>query len=252
MKIIADLHTHSIASGHAYSTIKEIARAAAEKNLQMVAITDHGPSMPGASHAYHFGNLHVLPDKFFGVEVLKGIEANITDYEGNIDLPSDYFKRMDIILAGFHHVCYPGGTRDQNTRAMIKAIQKPFIDIIVHPGNPEFPIDEQEVIKAAAEHNTIIEINNSSLTVSRTGSFQNCKKIARLSKELGARVSVSSDAHIENDVGNFSTSLKIVKEAGLKEEDILNASKHSINDYFIQKGRKRFLKLAQESGQGSF
>ncbi len=241
LKIVADLHIHSTASGHAYSTLKEIVKAAAEKQLQMIAITDHGPSMPGAPHAYHFGNLHVLPPKICGVEVLKGIEANIVDYEGNIDLPANYYERMDIILAGFHAVCYPGGTVEQNTRAMIKAIQNPHIDVIVHPGNPEYPINEHEVIEAAVRYSTLIEINNSSLTVSRKGSCKNCRHIAQLAKELGAKVVISSDAHIENDVGNFSTSLEIVQEAGLTEKDIVNSSLDKIREYFRQKGRRRFV-----------
>lgn len=243
MKLVADLHTHSIASGHAYSTIKEIARAASEKGLQIVAITDHGPSMPGASHAYHFGNLHVLPRKIHGVEVLKGIEANIIDYQGNIDLPSYYYERLDIILAGFHAVCYPGGTVEQNTRAMIKAMENPHIDVIVHPGNPEFPINAREVMEASIKYNTPIEINNSSLTVSRIGSCENCQNIARLARELGAKVVIGSDAHIDEDVGKFARSLEIVKEAGLTEKDVINSSLESINKHFINKGRKRFLEL---------
>ncbi len=241
MKLVADLHIHSTASGHAYSTLKEIVMAAAEKGLQMIAVTDHGPSMPGAPHAYHFGNLHVLPSRICGVEVLKGIEANIVDYEGNIDLPAQYYERMDLIMAGFHAVCYPGGTVEQNTRAMIKAMQNPQVDVIVHPGNPEYPINMYEVIKGAVKYNTLIEINNSSLTVSRIGSFKNCCQIARLAKKLGARVVIGSDAHIEYDVGNFSTSIEIVKEAGLTEEDVLNSSLERIYNYFRKKGRKRFV-----------
>lgn len=248
MKLVADLHIHTTASGHAYSTLREIAAAAAEKGLQMIAMTDHGPSMPGAPHVYHFGNLHVLPPTIYGVEVLKGIEANIIDYEGNIDLPARYYKRMDLIMAGFHVACYPGGTVEQNTRAMIKAMQNPHVDIIVHPGNPEYPINKLEVVKAAVKYNTLLEINNSSLTVSRKGSFENCRNIARLAKEVGAKVVVGSDAHIDFDVGNFTTSLKIIKETGMTEEDVLNSSLERINDYFRKKGRRRFVENGKELG----
>ena len=71
MKIEADLHTHSVASGHAYSTISELALAAAERGLKMIAITDHGPAIPGGPHLYHFSNLKVLPEYLHGVRLLK-------------------------------------------------------------------------------------------------------------------------------------------------------------------------------------
>jgi len=240
MRLVADLHTHSIASGHAYSTINEIAEAAARKELDMVAITDHGPAMPGAPHAYYFGNLHVLPEIICDVEVLKGVEANIIDFEGNIDLPVEYLKKLDIVLAGLHAVCYPGGTKEQNTRALIKAMENPQVDIIVHPGNPAYPIDEYQIVKAAIENNTVLEINNSSLTVSRMGSCENCLQIARVAKEKGARIVIGSDAHISCDVGNLSTSLEMVMKVGFTEEEILNTSVNSIKEYLRGKGRKRF------------
>ena len=86
MKIVADLHIHTVSSGHAYSTVMENVRAAADKGLEMIAITDHGPAMPGGPHEYHFGNMQVLPDELFGVRILKGVEANVIDRAGNLDL----------------------------------------------------------------------------------------------------------------------------------------------------------------------
>lgn len=240
MRLIADLHVHSVASGHAYSTVNEIARAAAGKGLQLVAITDHGPAMPGGPHAYHFGNLHVLPPRIQGVEVLRGIEANIIDHQGNIDLPSHYCHKLDIILAGLHAVCYPGGTAKQNTWALVKAMENPCIDAIVHSGNPAFPLDEREIVQAAVETDTLLEINNSSLTVTRAGSCENCKKIARLAAEKGAKIVISSDAHTSWEVGNFTRSLQLVKEAGIQEEQVLNTSRRKVYAFFKQKGRKRF------------
>lgn len=133
MNLIADMHCHTVASGHAYSTVEEIAREASNKGLEMVAITDHGPSMPGGPHRYYFGNLRALPQEMYGVRILKGVEANIMDYEGNIDLPARYLDMLDVVLAGFHTYCYPNGTIEENTMAMINTIKNPYVDIIVHP-----------------------------------------------------------------------------------------------------------------------
>ena len=58
MKMIADLHTHTVASTHGFSTIKEIVDVAAQKGLSAVAITDHTPASTDGPHVWHFHNLH--------------------------------------------------------------------------------------------------------------------------------------------------------------------------------------------------
>ena len=62
MKIVADMHTHTISSGHAYSTVNELAAEASRKGLLAIAITDHGPALPGAPHIYHFGAMRFIPE----------------------------------------------------------------------------------------------------------------------------------------------------------------------------------------------
>ena len=83
-ELLLDMHNHTIASGHAYSTVQEIASVASMKGLKYVGITDHGPAMPGGPHIFHIGNQRVLPKVIEGVQVLKGVEANILDQEGSI------------------------------------------------------------------------------------------------------------------------------------------------------------------------
>ena len=56
-EFVLDLHTHTIASGHAYGTIREMAQAAAERGLQVLGLTEHGPGLPDACHPIYFLNL---------------------------------------------------------------------------------------------------------------------------------------------------------------------------------------------------
>lgn len=70
-KLVVDTHTHTVASGHAYSTIIENCIEASKKGIELIAMTDHGPAMPGGPHIFHFGNLKVIPRYIHGVEVLK-------------------------------------------------------------------------------------------------------------------------------------------------------------------------------------
>ena len=45
-RLIADIHMHTLASGHAYGTIREMAAAAKEQQLQLIGISEHAPGIP--------------------------------------------------------------------------------------------------------------------------------------------------------------------------------------------------------------
>ena len=225
MKIIADMHTHTIASGHAYSTVNELAAAAAEMRLQALAITDHGPSLPGGPHIYHFGAMRFIPREISGVRILTGCEANILEIDGRIDIPDNYLHRLDFVMAGFHECCgFDSQGIVRNTEAMIKTMRNPRVHAISHPGNPAFPVDYEAVASAAADTGTALEINNASFNLSRCGSRPNCEQLAREIKRFNAPVIVGSDAHIAQNVGQFASSLEVILQAGIDETQVVNSS----------------------------
>jgi putative hydrolase len=242
MKLRADLHTHTVASGHAFSTIREIAFEASKRELELIAITDHGPNMPGGAYCWYFGNLYIVPEEMYGVDILKGIEANIIDFNGNLDLSDKFMQRLDLVIAGFHQGVSPVGSIEQNTKALIKTMKNPYVDIIAHPGNPNFPIDFEKVVKAAKEMNVFLEINNNSFrTTTRIGSLENCIEIARIIKKYKGRVSVASDAHIDIEVGCFDMAEKIIEDVGIPEEDVLNTSIMAIKEFISRKKNENLL-----------
>jgi len=240
MKLAADLHTHTLVSGHAYCTINEMAQAAADIGLEMIAITDHGPNMPGGPHLYYFGNLRILPPVIAGIQVLKGVEANIIGVSGEVDLPDNILEQLDIVLAGFHtHTGYEGSGVAENTRAIIGALENPYVDGIVHPGNPIFPVDIGKVVEAAKDLGKIIEINNASLTVTRLESMENCIRFAELAAEHEAIVAIGSDAHYTSLVGSFDRAIKLVESVGLDSKYVLNTDVDKINDFLRKRGKQR-------------
>lgn len=239
MKVLTDLHVHTVASGHAYSTVEENIRAAAAKGLELIAITDHGPAMADGTHEYYFANLRVLPRRFCGVEVLRGIEANVMDGEGKLDLREMYLERLDIVLAGFHPYCLPPGDRDWNTRAMIKALENPFVDIIVHPGNPMYAVHYDEVARAAAALGKALEINNSSFSI-RPGSDEGCLRIAEAALRHGCLLVAGSDAHFSQEVGEFPDAFLLMEKAGVTEEHILNTTAKKVREFLCARGKKHF------------
>ncbi|WP_378950388.1 phosphatase [Pelosinus sp. sgz500959] len=243
MKFLADLHIHTISSGHAYSTVLENARAAADKGLEMIAITDHGPAMPGGPHIYHFGNLRILPEELFGVRILKGVEANIIDRAGTLDLPADRLAPLDIVLAGLHTICSPCGSVEENTEMLVNAIKNPWVDVIVHPGNPEYLIDAEAVVKAAVEYDVAIEINNSSLKLSRAGSRPYCEKILALAKEYKAKIIVGTDSHFALSIGNFSEAIALLEKYEIDPSAILNTSIASVESHLARRSNRKRQKV---------
>ena len=237
MKIVVDSHTHTISSGHAYSTVQEMAREAPNNGIEMFAITDHGPFMLGAPSLYHFGNLRAIPKEIYGVRIVRGVEANVISYNGDVDLPNSYLSRLEFVLASFHDVCIEPSTMEEHTNAMIKVLENPYIDAIAHPGNPRFQVDIDRVVKAARDIGKMIEINNHSFTV-REGSEKNCVEFAMKCKEYGVKIVCGSDAHISFGVGNFSNVVNILEEVNMPEELILNISTQKFEEYISEKKRR--------------
>jgi putative hydrolase len=237
LKIVVDTHTHTVSSGHGYSTIQEMASQALINGIQMFAVTDHGPSMCGAPCLYHFGNLKVIPEKINGVRILKGAEANIINYKGEIDIPPDYLNKLDLVLASFHEICIKPSNIDDHTDALISIIKNPLIDAVAHPGNPQYQVDIDKVVKSAGEHNKLIEINNHSFK-GRTGSEENCRVFIKKCMEYSVRIICGSDAHISFDVGKFDKLYKLFKELNMPEELILNTSVKKFDEYLEEKKRR--------------
>ena len=106
MNIEIDTHSHTLASGHAYNTIREMADAAGKKGLKGLAITEHAVKMPGTCHIYYFQNLRAVPRKMCGIELLMGTELNILNEEGEVDFTQKFLEDLDIAIASMHPQCY--------------------------------------------------------------------------------------------------------------------------------------------------
>ena len=233
MKYKLDVHTHTIASGHAYSTIEEMARAAARKGLEILGITEHAPGIPGTCDPIYFRNLHVVPREMFGVRLLLGAELNILDVNGTLDLDEHYYRMLDLRIAGIHSLCWQGGTREENTAGMVAAIQNPWTHIISHPGDGTALLDFLPIVLAAKESHTLLEINNSSLNPVRhkEAARANNLEILRLCRRYEVPVLLGSDAHIAFAIADYGFILPLLAETAFPEELILNDKPHEFFRY---------------------
>ena len=237
MRDVLDLHTHTIASGHAYNTMMEMIRGAQNKGLDVYGITEHAPRMKGTCTDFYFHNLKVVPRKHGDLELLLGVELNILDEHGTVDLEEPHLGDMDVTIASLHKPCIQPGSRDYNTQCLISAMKNPHINIIGHPDDGIYPLEYEPIVEAAKETNTLLEVNNNSLNPagSRKHTRENLIAMLELCKEYKQPVIMNSDSHVFCDVARRDFSEKLIKEIDFPEELIVNRSVDVFKEYIHRK-----------------
>ena len=232
MKLVADLHTHSIASTHAYATITEMAQVASELGLFALAITDHARKMPGAPGPFYFESLCILPQYLKGVRLLRGIEANICDYDGNLDVENSLQNSLDWIVASMHTITIDGeATVEKCTNAYLKLAENPNVNVIGHSGSEYFKYDYETVIPKFAKEGKLVEINDSAFR-NKKSCLENCVTIAKLCKKYKARICVDTDSHFTHTLGRAYETLEILKDIDFPESLIVNTNVDRLKAYF--------------------
>lgn len=242
MQLFGDYHTHTIYS-HGTGTIRDNVEEALRKGLKEIAICDHGPGH------YLYGvkkkNIPVMREEIDrlneefepkGIKILLGVEANLTGYDGSIDMNDRLIKQIDLLLLGYHYGVTPRTIYDGfgmyirnplskavpfgrermlelNTKAFIRAINNFKIDFITHPGS-KAKVDIRTLAREAAKVGTALEINSkhSQLSV----------ESIEIASQENVKFIVNSDAHRPEDVGNVEESLKRAKAANLPLDRIKN------------------------------
>ena len=242
MEYLLDVHTHTLASGHAYNTMTEMVEAAAEKGLKILGIADHAPLMPGTCHEFYFQNLVAVNREYYlekyGVKLLLGAELNIVDYRGRVDLPEPTLKRLDYCVASMHRPCLKYGSREENTQAAISVMDNPHVKILGHCDNPRFPADYEKLAFEARKQNVIFEINEASLAPYsyRGDTRSNNREILRCCRKYRLPVILSSDSHGKEHVGDFTYAADFVHQEMFPENLILNNQLHRLKVFLQTRG----------------
>lgn len=241
MKIIGDYHTHTIYS-HGKGSIRDNVEAAMRKGLKEIAICDHGPGhfSYGVKREDLFKmrkEIDSLQLEYPNIKILLGIEANIMDYDGTIDIDNEILEIIDILLLGYHYGIVPRSLkgilrfyilntiskivnpldknmRELNTNALIKAMEKYPIDIITHPGS-KARLNIKRLAKAAYEKGVALEINSSHSQLSVESI-----EIALMEK---VEFYINSDAHESSKVGDFEKGIERALKAKVPIYRIKNA-----------------------------
>lgn len=246
MQILADLHTHTVASTHAYSTVSELAESARARGVKLLAVTDHGPAAPDSPHIYHFRNYKVLPRVLRGVTLLTGVEANILGPDGNIDMEEPELSHCEWVVASYHlGVVSFERTVRAVTNGYLRLCENPFVDVIGHPITNDFPVDFRALADACAKTGKFLEINESSLRY-KPGAWENALEMLRCCKDSKTSVTVSTDAHFCEQVGRTPLAERLLSEAAFPEDLIVSLDPDRVLETAAKRHRLDFKAPANE------
>lgn len=245
IRIACDVHTHTLFSRHAYSTLEENVHAASAKNLELLGVTDHFSCMlfdqQTLKNFQYFVNMSAWPKEWRGIRLLHGCEADIVDGDGHLfgyDIPVDreingaplkhpttlkkrVFRDCDYVIASIHRKDFTlGQTPAQNTQMYINALQDPKVLILGHVGRSGVDFELDPVLEAARDLGKLIEINESSIAepAKAKKSLRRCEHVAQRCAELGCMVSFGSDAHISPKVGGYAKTKELLESVDFPEE----------------------------------
>ena len=230
--IKVDLHSHTHFSLCGIHTVIELLTEAKRLGMTGLAVTDHGPALGGRLNKIFFERLH---DPVEGIKLLKGLELNVVDRDGNTDCPTAYLPYLDIVLLGLHYNIETGQTKEQYTDYLIKTISKnSYIDIIAHPNDIKYLPDFKLLCEACLEYSVAIEINNTKTALQRV-SDEITLELMKCCKDYSCPVVVNSDAHTLNELGRDEAVQRLLKSIDFPEHLIINRTVSSAFDYIIER-----------------
>ncbi len=226
INIIADLHTHTNVSNHAFNTITEMIAKAKNMGLFAIAITNHSPEMADSAHLWHFYNLVRLHDKLDDLWVLKGVELNVMDVYGTVDFTNEQLDdfNFDWVIASIHgEVVKKSFTMAEATQAWINIANNPYIDMAGHSEGEKYKYDYDLVTKEFKKTNTVVEMNVGSAIV-RPGNEENLYELAKACKKNNTKIAVNTDAHSIYKLCDYGNVIKMLEDLNFPKELIINSS----------------------------
>jgi DNA polymerase (family 10) len=224
-----DLHMHTTATD-GEATLGEMVRAAIDRGLAYVAITDHGQRVTMAHGLDRQRllrqwdeidrlNASLAEDGKPPLVVLKGIEVDMLE-KGGLDLPDDVLERADWVVASLHYG--QNQPRERITARIVEAIENPHVSVIGHPTGrlinrrPAYDVDMEAVIEAAARTGTFLEINANPWRLDLDD------RLAAAAKRAGVKLVISTDAHSTQGLDVMRCGVLQARRAGLEAKDVAN------------------------------
>ena len=220
----ADLHAHTDWSD-GQADLETMLRAAADRGLEVLAITDHGPTlrMTGGldrdALLRQADAIDAARDVAPGLTVLRGVETDVLE-DGRLDLDDELLADLDVVVASVHtHLALDAAAQ---TERILRAVRHPAVNVLGHPTGrlinrrEGMAFDLHAVVEAAAEHGVALEIN------AHPARLDLDDGAARAAVAAGAKIAVNTDAHATTDLDLLRHGIVQARRAGLEADDVVN------------------------------
>ncbi len=219
-----DLHMHTTRTD-GRADAESMARAARELGREYIAITEHSKALAMANglddHAAleHAARMRALTGRVEGLTVLAGIECDILP-DGRMDLSDDCLAQLDYVVASVHSAF--NQDESKMTDRLLRALSCPWVDALGHPTGrlllrrEGYPFRLEQVVAEAARLGVALEIN------CQVDRLDLSDVNARLARDRGARIVISTDAHAPSALGWMRWGVTVARRAWLRRSDVLN------------------------------
>lgn len=225
------IHSHSNWSDGA-ETLETMARAAIEKGLAYLVISDHSKSAfyaKGLSEerieAQH-KQIDELNKKLHPFRIFKSIESDILN-DGSLDYDDDVLSNFDLVIASIHSNLKM--TEEKAMMRLINAIENPFTSILGHMtgrlllSRNGYPVDHNKIIDACIANDVVIELNAHPRRLDIDWRW------IATALDKGVTISINPDAHSIEGYGDCRYGVLVAQKAGLTKEQ--NLSSYSISEF---------------------
>ncbi len=226
--IRAELHAHTTWSDGKL-TIRQLAEAAMQRGLKVLAITDHSGSL-GIAGGLSAEDLDVQRREIDQVQeelgdsirLLQGCEVEIRA-DGALDFSDEVLHKLDLVIASLHTSLRQ--PRQKVTGRLLNAIRNPHVDIIGHPTGRMIPdregadLDMDAVFTAARESGVALEINAHPARLDLDDIY------ARRAAEMGILLSVNTDAHTASDMDMLQFGIATARRGWVEAPTVINTWK---------------------------
>ena len=236
-----DLHMHTTETD-GRDELGVMAEAARRLGHEYIAITDHSRALAMANGLdehralEHAARVRALNGRIEGLTLLAGIECDILP-DGRMDLAEDCLAQLDLVVGSIHS--HFSMDEAEMTERVMRALECPYLDILGHPTGrlllkrDGYRLNMEQVVSAAARHGVALEIN------CQTDRLDLNDAHARLAKERGARLVISTDAHSAHALINQRWGVTIARRGWATPEDVLNTRSLQELQQLLRRNRTR-------------
>jgi DNA polymerase (family X) len=223
--IHAEFHSHTTWSD-GISSVEEMARAAVQRGLKVLAITDHSSGLgvvggltPERLRQQH-EEIDMVQRKLRNeIVLLQGAEVEI-HADGSLEYSDEVLDTLDVVVASLHSSLRQ--PREQVTARLLKAIRNPHVDVIGHlsgrllPNREGADLDMEAVLSAAKESGVALEINASPYRLDLGETY------ARRAAEMGIPITIDTDAHKPEDFDQLKYGVMSARRAWIGPDQVIN------------------------------